>query len=980
MYLKEIQLSGFKSFADKTNINLFNNITCIVGPNGSGKSNIIDAVKWVMGEQSVKTLRGNNGMTDVIFSGSKTRDALNLASVTLIFDNSDSYLKVPYSEISVCRKVFKTGDSEYYLNNERCRLKDIQDLFLDTGMGKSSFNIISQGEIEKLISDSPYERRTVFEEVAGVLKYKKRKEEALKKLDKTNTNLSRVKDIIGELEGQIEPLKEQSIKAKAYLDNKTKLESIEIALIAHDIEQINNEYQQNKSEIEKLENELIKISTNSTNEDIEVANKKQKLTELQVSLVELNDKLLFLTKEEERLNGEKNIIQERSKYNAEDQKIYENISNLKENKLRYENDLDSIKKETLIVEKEKDSYTIKKDAKNNESNLLNVEKNRIISDISYKRQSLTNLEYKIKALTDYIEQGGNTNPNVKRIINNPKLSGIHNTIINLIEVDNDYVLALEVALGGAKDYLVVDNPNVAKSCINFLKDNNLGRVTFYPIDVIKPRSVDFDTEKLLGNYPGFINTFANLVSYNSIYSNIIKNQLGNVLLVEDLDTANRLAKDINNRYKIVTLTGEIINVGGSITGGTIKASKSIISERYELENLINQTKSLDIEISKEEEKVKEIDKDLINITSDITELELAILKLNETIGVKNNSRSLINDKYAAVLKELQDLDNVVHNTLSEEEDRIVNKYYNVVNNKNDVAKQINLITKNKDTLMVEIDNLEANYRYSNTMIRDYESKLKELEISVSKKDVKLDNLLNILSESYNLTFEKAKSDYILDMDEKDARKEVNLYRNNLKNIGIVNLGAIDEYERVNKRYTFLTKQKDDLNKAIEMLLEIIDNLDKVMNQEFLKSFKEIEIEFGKVFKDLFKGGSASLKLLEPNNILESGIDIVVSPPGKKLSTISLLSGGEKSLTAICLLFAILNARKVPFCLFDEVEAALDEANVDIFGNYLSKYKGLTQFLIITHKKRTMEFADNLYGITMQESGVSKLVSVNLVEK
>lgn len=979
MYLKEIQLSGFKSFADKTNINLFNNITCIVGPNGSGKSNIVDAVKWVMGEQSVKTLRGTSGMTDVIFSGSKTRDPLSMASVTLVFDNSDSYLKLPYTEVSVSRKVFKTGENEYLLNNEKCRLKDIQDLFLDTGMGKSSFNIISQGEIEKLISNSPYDRRIVFEEVAGVLKYKKRKEEALKKLEKTNANLDRVKDIIGELETQLEPLKEQSIKAKDYLENKKKLESVEIALLAHDIEEINNVYQANKSEIEKIQDELVKVTTSNTNEDLLVTTKKDKLQEIQNSLVGLNDKLLFLTKEEERLNGDKNIIQERSKYDAKDQKVYENISNLKENKLRLENDLDSVKKEILIIEKEKDTIVAKKTAKDNEVSLLTNNKNKLVVEINNKNQELNSLEYKAKALTDYIEQGGNINPNVKRIISNPKLVGVHDTIINLIDIEEKYTLALEVALGGAKDYLVVDNPTVAKECITFLKDNNLGRVTFYPLDVIKPRGIDDDTFKLVSKDDGFINVLSNLVKYDKKYSGVVRNQLGNVLLVNDIDDANRIAKTINNRYKIVTLSGEIINVGGSITGGTIKTSRSIITDRYELDKVNQNISNLKEELDKLLEKIKELDKDILNKTNDLKEIELLILKQDEKIGVKNSSRSLINSKYGLILKELQDLSSLVNDTVSEEENRIVEEYYNVVNSKNDLLKQIELLNKGKDNLVDEISHLEANYRYNNTMIREYESKLKELEIDISKKDVKLDNMLNILSESYNLTFEKAKEDYILDQDEKEARKKVNLYRTNLKNIGIVNLGAIEEYERINTRYTFLSKQKEDLTKAITMLLEIIDNLDKVMKDEFIKSFKEIEVEFGKVFKDIFKGGSASLKLMEPNNVLESGIDIIVSPPGKKLSTISLLSGGEKSLTAICLLFAILNVRKVPFCLFDEVEAALDEANVEVFGNYLNKYKDMTQFLIITHKKKTMEFANNLYGITMQESGVSKLVSVKLVE-
>ncbi|HPE14550.1 MAG TPA: AAA family ATPase [Bacilli bacterium] len=979
MYLKEIQLSGFKSFADKTNINLDNNITCIVGPNGSGKSNIVDAVRWVLGEQSVKNLRGNQGMADVIFSGSKNRSSLNLASVSLIFDNSDSYLKAPYSEISVTRKVFKTGENEYYLNNEKCRLKDISEMFIDSGVGKSSFNIISQGEIASIISDSSQDRRVIFESVAGVLKYKKRKEESLKKLDKTNNNLSRIKDIITELETNIEPLKEQSIKAKKYLDSKNHLESIEIALLAHDIDKLNTEYKKEKEEIESIQDKIISSSTNSSNDDILVSSKKEELNNFQNSLNELNQKLLFLTKEEERLNGEKNIIQERSKYAVEDQKMYENISNLKENKYRYENDLDSIKKEIAVLDAEKIKITAKIESRNNELSLLNEEKNKILLNINNNKQLENSISYKIKSLTDYIEQGGNINPNVKRIINNPKLTGIHNTIINLIDIDNEYTLALEVALGGAKDYVVVDNPNIAKICINYLKDNNLGRVTFFPLDVIKPRGIEDDILKQLKNDSGFISVLANLVKYDSMYSDVIKNQLGNVILVDTIDSANRIAKIIYNRYKIITLTGEVINVGGSITGGVIKTSRSIVSDKYELEKLYNEADELNKKSKSLDDEYKNLDMEISKLIEVIKNIELELIKANESINIKESNKSLVNDKYGSILRELKGLDNIANNTLSTEEDNIVKEYYDVINNKNDVLKQINLINKNKDALGDEIEHLEANYRTLNTKMRELESKSKELEISISKKDVKIDNMLNILSDTYSLTFERAKADYILEIDEKDARKEVNTHRSILKELGTVNLGAIDEYDRVEKRYNFLTKQREDLNKAIKMLLDIIDNLDKVMNQEFVKTFKEINKEFNIVFQDLFKGGTASLKLDDPNNVLDSGVEIIVSPPGKKLTTMSLLSGGEKSLTAISLLFAILNVRKVPFCLFDEVEAALDEANVDMFGKYLSKYKGLTQFLIITHKKKTMEFADSLYGITMQESGVSKLVSVKLID-
>jgi len=978
MYLKEIKLSGFKSFADKTSISLDNDITCIVGPNGSGKSNIVDAVRWVLGEQSIKSLRGNNGMTDVIFSGSKTRQSLNLASVSLIFDNSDGYLPVPYTEIAVTRKVFKTGENEYYLNNEKCRLKDIGDLFLDSGMGKSAFNIISQGEIERIISNSPEERRVIFEEVAGVTKYKKRKDEALKKLDKTNDNLERVKDIINELELQIEPLKEQSEQAKIYLENKEKLKNIEISLLTHDIEYLNNSYNINKSEKEHLENELIKLSTKNTSDDLELSKNKERLGELEAKLVDLNNKLLNLTKEEEQVKAEKSIIQERNKYDAEDQKIYMNISNLKEEKLKLESELDSIKKELIILNSENEKIVANRNKVLNDYNILDNDRNTKYQNINNHKNKLIEIDYKIKNLKNYLEEGGGVNNNVKRILNNPKLTGIHGTIIKLINVEEEYILALDVALGGAKDYVVVDTPIIAKNCIKFLKDNNLGRVTFFPLDVIKPRYVDEETKDLLISMDGFIDILSNLVTHESIYDNIIKNQLGNVILVDNIDNANAIAKSINNRYKIVTLTGEVINVGGAITGGNLRKDNNYISSKYELEKLKLQELNYQKELEELNKSVEHIVKQCEEKKEELHALELDIVKQKELINYKETIKNDVKDKHHSTIKELESLSDLQSNNLANEEDRLLKQYYEIINTKNDVIKQIELINKNKETISAAIENLEIGYRYNNSQIRDLETKLKEIEVTISKNDIKIDNLLNQLNENYSITFEKAKSEYVLEIDEKEARKEVNYYKNIIKHIGMVNIGAIEEYERVSTRYEFLTKQKEDLTKAINMLLEIIDELDKVMKQEFTKSFKEVEVEFSKVFKDLFKGGNASLKLLS-DDVLTSGVDIIVSPPGKKLSTISLLSGGEKSLTAISLLFAILNVRKLPFCLFDEVEAALDEANVEAFGKYLSKYKDVTQFLIITHKKKTMEYADNLYGITMQESGVSKLVSVKLVD-
>lgn len=977
MYLKEIKISGFKSFADKTNITLDDNITCIVGPNGSGKSNIIDAVKWVLGEQSIKSLRGSNNMSDVIFAGSKSRSPLNLASVSLVFDNSDSYLKVPYTEISVTRKVFRSGENEYYLNNEKCRLKDIYDLFLDSGMGKYAFNIISQGEVSKIISDSPYERRTIFEEAAGVLKYKRRKEEALKKLEKTNENLTRVKDIIKELEEQIEPLKIQSEQASKYLKIKENLEQIEIALIANDLEKLNVLYHEQTKQIEDLTNEIIEKTTNITNDDIELEKKKQELEKITTNLTSLQQNLLILTKEEEKLNGEKNIIKERSKYDAEDVKVHENITNLKEQKLSLNNKLLSIKTDLTILDNKIKEVLKDNSNKNNEYVSLNNTKEDIKNKISALENSKLQKEYKIKYLNDYIENSSFP-VSIKRLLGNPKLIGIHNTISKLINIDEKYLLALDVSLGGAKDYLVVDNPNVAKTCINYLKENNLGRVTFFPLDVIKPRYIEDNILNVVNDMDGFIDILANLVSYDSNYKNIIFNQLGNVLVVDNIDNANKISKKINNKYKIVTLDGEIINVGGSITGGTVK-KKSIISEKYELENLLTKKDMEEKEILSLKQKQEEIDKNIKQFENILYEIGKNKILLTEEYNAKNENYKLLKNQLDRITLELNNLEDLEDNSINEEEEKILKKYYEVLKEKELVNKKIILLNEEKEKVSSLIEEYQAKYRLNNSNVRNLEEKKKTLEIESSKMSVKMDNLLNILSETYQMTFEKAKANYVLEEDIDVARKNVNSYKKELKEIGIVNLGAIEEYERVSKRYEFLTKQDNDLEEAITTLLKIINELDLVMEKEFIKTFKEIEIEFNNVFKELFKGGSAKLKLTDESNILETGVNIEVSPPGKKITSISLLSGGEKTLTAISLLFAVLNVKKIPFCLFDEVEAALDEANVDRVGTYFNKYIGKTQLIIITHKKKTMEYANTLYGITMQESGVSKLVSVKLVD-
>lgn len=977
MYLKEISATGFKSFADKLTISLDGKTTCIVGPNGSGKSNIVDAVRWVLGEQSVKSLRGDSNMSDVIFSGSKNRNALNVATVSLTFDNSDNYINIPYNEITVKRRVYRTGENEYFINNEKCRLKDITDLFLDSGIGKSSFNIISQGEVQKIVSESSYDRRVIFESAAEVLKYKKRKEDALKKLDKTHTNLERVNDIIAELEIQVEPLKEQSIKAEEYLKIKNELKNIEVALLSSEITTINEEYQLTKEKIEKLNNEIMNLGVQSNKSDTELLDLKNNLSKIELTIKELNNRLLSLTKEEEKINGEKNILKERQKYDASNSKVHENISSLKEEKLKKENiihldkiDLDTLQNELESIKSEINNLTLL-------SNTSKKEYQDSFNEYNEKTKLLADIDHKIGIIEDYINNGGTINNSIKSILNNPRLRGIHQTLGALLEIDEKYLKALDVSLGGSKQFIVVENEDSAKSAINYLKDNKLGRATFFPISVIKPRGVDLDTLNVVRNMQGFISVLMDVVKYDSKYYNVVSNQVGNVLLVDNIDNANKISKAISQRYKIVTLDGDIVHIGGTMTGGSLNTSKSIFEEKHELETLKVKRREIAEVITTLEENIKSSTSKLEDNSEKIRQKEIVLIQTQEKYNAKKSSLDITNEEYNNIINELRSLENLVDSSLSKEEDRIMKLYYETSREKEEVVREIARSTKEKDKISSTIDNIEATNKLNNTSLYTKEKELKTLEINISKMDVLLDNYLRILSEDYEMTYEKARSNYILEMDTKEARSLVNSYKNRIKQIGMVNVQAIEDYKRVSERYNFLNSQKDDLLNAKDTLLEIINEMDTVMKEEFLTTFNKIDKEFQEVFKQLFKGGSASLKLTNPDDLLETGVDIIASPPGKKLTSINLLSGGEKTLTAICLIFAILNVKPIPFCLFDEVEAALDEANVDNFGKYLNNYKDKTQFLIITHKKRTMEYANTLYGITMQESGVSKLVSVKL---
>lgn len=970
MYLKEIEISGFKSFADKINLNLNNEITCIVGPNGSGKSNIVDAIRFVLGEQSVKSLRGDALMSDVIFSGSKNRQPMHAASVNLTFDNTDNYLNIPYKTVSVKRRLYKTGDNEYFLNGEKCRLKDIVDLFLDSGMGRDSFNIISQGDISKLLSNSPYDRRLVIEEAAGILKYKKRREEAFRKLDKTNLNLDRVNDIINEVEARVKPLEEQSKKATLYKELKDELENIEVGLLVAEITNYNQQCLINKNKLVDLNNIILSLTKKTTDPIIDEL--KLKAININKQKEDINQKLLDLSKTKEDVNSKRLLLKERIKFNATDIKNQEKINYLTDKKLELENKVKVLEKDLMTNSMNKTS--IENDITNLTNNLDNLNKKNTSYNLSLKEKEneYDRLLNKIEIIKNNIYENSYLNNNVKRVLENSKLKAL-DALINLIKINPKYNTVLEVATSSNKNFLVVETKSDASKIIDYLKLNNLGRITFLPLEDIKGKYVDLDTQSKLTDLTGYLGVLSDFLEYDSKYKEIILNQFGNILVVDTKENANYLSKVINNRYRIITLDGEIFHVGGSITGGSLKTG-GITLAKQELTDLNLDSNNLKNTILTLRE----------NINNNLKEKEV----LENNLYLKKRNLLLLTDELKALQERLSnnkeelsnlkiELDSYDSKTFDQELLKLNQEYY-------DLSLKYELLVKDKNEFIKEYDNIQTNIlekegllKENNLLLKTKEKEVHDLEILTNKLENKLDNNLNTLNQDYNLTYEGAKEKYYLDKDLDLAKEEVLDLKNKLKNIGNVNLDSIEEYKAVKERYDFLTNERNDLCHAKEMLYSLISEMDDVMQSDFLTTFKELEIEFKKVFRELFKGGDASLKLTDPSNLMETGVDIIACPPGKKLKTITLLSGGEKTLTAISLLFAILNIRMVPFCIFDEVEAALDEANVDNFGSYLHSYKNKTQFLLITHKKRTMEYAKTLYGITMQESGVSKIVSVKL---
>ncbi len=975
MKLLRISIHGFKSFADKVTIDIKDGITAIVGPNGSGKSNIVDAIKWVLGQQSLKDIRGNNS-SDFIFNGSKSRSPLTRAWVSLTFDNSDHYLKSDLTEIEIKRVVYSTGENEYYINNSTCRLKDITNLFLDSGTNVNSLSIISQGKIGEIIDGKPEDKRVILEEAAGVLMYKKRKEDALRKLDKTNDNIEKINLIIDELSINLEPLKEQAATAHKYLDYKKDLESTEIALLAIDITDINDSYKKHKEELDKLSNDLMVNENNNLVDGAKIDSLKMQVLKLEEEISKKSDELFKITKQLSNLASEKQIMIEREKYEVDDAKLQANIINLKETKLKITNDLESLKEE---IELKKNNLSLL-DKKYNELvteyKNENIKKNLLLSDLGKLNKDEMYLKSQIEILENSTLNDSKLPYAVKSILNNHRLKGIHDILGKLIETEEKYSLAIDTALGFTANVIVTDNEVSAKEAVYYLRQNNLGRATFYPLNVIKAKRVDDISLKKLEVVPCFIGIASDLCKFDPKYRNVVLNALGNVIVVDNLTNATNVAKIINHMYKIVTLDGDTINAGGSITGGTNKSVTSMMSQKFELENKIKLLNSKVNEIKLKEEEINAHDKDVTILERKVFDANNELNSAKDYLLRKNNELEALNNNLISVNNEINGSVGLLNNDISSKLQDILDEYYKVNGEKEKLELSINELKLNKNDLQSEINELELASRKQNSEYNKMMNDVRTLEVTISKEENKLDNYLVRLSEEYGMTYDKAK-EYNLDMNITDARIKVNNLKRDIKALGEVNTGSISEFDRINTRYEFLTKQKEDLTGSINDLLEIINELDGTMKDRLTATFNALNNEFCKVFKKLFRGGEGKLVLLDENNILTSGLEIKACPPGKEIKSLKTLSGGEASMTALALLFATLNIRTVPFCILDEAEAALDEANVDIFGNYLKEYNNKTQFIVITHKKRTMEYASSLYGITMQESGVSKLVSVKL---
>lgn len=973
MYLKKIELHGFKSFADKVNIEFQPGITGIVGPNGCGKSNISDAVRWVLGEQSVKSLRGSN-MADVIFAGSQDRRAQNLAEVTLIFDNSDRMLNYDYNEVEITRRLYRQGnEAEYLLNRQQCRLKDITDLLLDTGLGRDSLSIISQGNISNFADSRPEERRVIFEEAAGVSKYKKRKIEAIRKLERTTDNLNRIKDIVYELEKQIAPLKKQKEKAEVFLTLKEKLTSIEVNVLVHEVSEL-------KHQLDTLSLQLKDLNERHSSLDAEIFLKesaddeiKKKMFVLDNEINSLQSQLLESMSEVSRLETSKIEVDQKRKHALQSQ----NSDDIKKK-------LDNLKAIlTDLIEEYNDRVErLKTTEKSLED--LSQEQTVLTSKINHKHQSINDLNQEItknknrqEILVDLVENKSNYHHGVKAIMelahDNPDIIGVFG---DLLENDSKYDLAVSVALGSALQFIVTKDNLQARLAIKFLKDNKAGRATFLPLADMEPRSLREEHAILCPALEGYLGVLSDFVSSSKNIDNVILNQLGNVILADDIDHAYEISKATYARYKVVTLDGNIVNVGGSLTGGTVNRQQSSILQKRELEKVKEKLDELEQKLVREKNELLKLENDAKELAHTLLQKQMSYAKLEVVVQGKKEELVVAKGEYESLSHQSVELDEFKSGKI---DNQLVLQLNEAIKHRDELTEKIKSKRELRMSYVNENEQLESKLKDLRRMLKDIQGQINEKAILSTKYEGSLNNYLSRLSNEYSMTYEYASENYHDEVDIEFARGEVATLRNEIVALGHVNIDAIEEYKEVSSRYENMNSQRLDLIQAQDKIVQAIDEMDQIMIEKFSTTFEKINKEFNNVFRELFGGGRAQIKYTDPDNILETGIDIDVQPPGKAVSNITLFSGGEKALIAISCLFAILKVRPVPMCILDEVEAALDMANVERFAKFLREFSKQTQFIVVTHREGTMEECDLLYGATMQQKGVTKLVSVKLEE-
>ena len=1180
MYLKRLELQGFKSFADKTVLEFKPGITSVIGPNGSGKSNISDSIRWVLGEQSMKSLRGSKS-EDIIFNGTQNRKSLGFAEASIVIDNSDGALPIEFEEVTVTRKIYRSGESGYFINRVPCRLKDVLELFMDTGIGKDGYSIIGQGKIDEILSNKSEDRRHIFEEAAGIVKYRVRKGESEKKLEQTKLNLLRINDILAEIETNLDPLRIQAEKARQFLDLREELKNIEVGLFLYNIQNYKEKLEQVISDEEilasqrddetaKLEEkqkikESLKAEIDSITAEIESVQNlsfesTNKIEKLNTEIGIANERISNNKANDERLKKEIEEVKARIKeLEEEKQQKIDKKNNIFSNKEKFENELkekeaelakltEKLSSKELEIEEQKqkvekntdNKYEIGNEISTLEANFENHEKrektlkteiteavleldvakaskqeiakgyneieakkNKALAEIEKFSKEKEEANNKIKAFDDEInritydirmkdsrckflietekEKEGYTK-SVKSLLldcdKNPSLkSGVHGVLANLISVEGKYQTAIEMALGGALQNIVTDNEQNAKKLVEHLRANNLGRASFLPISSVRGNKL----EKIKCNFHGYIGVAANLVKCDKKYENIVSNLLGRTVVVDDMEAGIEVAKANNYSFRIVTLKGDIISNSGAITGGSVATKTvNILGRSNEIEKLQREIKDLNSKLEEVNRDKEKYEKSISDVITKSEELENSLNEINIVFATENQKMVSIEENISRVSARLEKLKQEQENIKNQKEEILktkeekfaeIEKIDKENSELNSVIEQFALLNKDNqkyiDDLNFDITNLrisvssfdesgtsidemveriDLDITNNNTSIENKEKQITEIateneeltksienfnnEINTIKSDVenssgkveelkakrvennnklektekeitdefsvieglkeqlvKIDvkktkleqdtkEIIDSLWNEYELTPNNA-GEYKKPDNVQNTQKEVNKLRNKIRDLGSINVDSIEEYKKNKERYDFMCEQRLDLENTQNKLRNVISEMTKTMKTQFAEKFALINKNFNEVFQELFGGGKAELVLEDEENILECGIDIRVQPTGKKLQNMMLLSGGEKAFTAIALLFAILKINPAPFCILDEIEAALDDVNVYRYADYLKKFSNDTQFLVITHRKGTMEAADTVYGITMEENGISKLLSMKM---